>query len=63
MQRRKMLIIDDNSMIRTDMTYFNLENDSKSRVMFPKFRKTLCDKVQGIIASGKSRPLAAQEEQ
>jgi hypothetical protein len=46
-----------------DMTYSDLENDSKSWVMSPEFRKTLCDKVQGIIASGKSRPLTAEEEQ
>lgn len=46
-----------------DMTYSDLENDSKGWVMSPEFRKTLCDKVRGVIASGRSRPLTAEEEQ
>ncbi|MDO8804526.1 MAG: hypothetical protein Q7R35_08840 [Elusimicrobiota bacterium] len=46
-----------------DMTYSDLENDSKGWVMSPEFRQTLCDKVQGVIASGKSRPLTVSEEQ
>ena len=46
-----------------DMSYSDLENDSKGWVMSPKFRKTLCDKVREIIASGKSRPLTTEEEQ
>jgi len=45
-----------------DMTYSDLEKDSRSWVMSPEFRKTLCDKVHGVIASGKSRPLTADEE-